>query len=90
MRIESDTLRDYGFGSAISAPDWEGTFEADGLGAVGVTLEGFWGGAGGGVEGVGAFEVGWDVPAHVEALHGGLMGAEGPCTIWFERVVSGG
>lgn len=77
MRVETDTLRDDGFGVAVCTPDWEGTFEANGLRAVRVTwLDGF---AGGAVEGCCAFEVGRDVSAHVEALHGGWWGARTPC-----------
>lgn len=77
VRVEPDALRDDGFGVTCCAPDGEGAFEAHGKGAVAVT----WGGilAGCSVEGCGSFEVGRDVPTHVEALHGGCLGARGPC-----------
>lgn len=75
LGIEPHTLADDLLRLAGRAPDMEGAFETHGedafgfefprAGAEGVRF------AGGGVGGSCAFEVGWDITAHVEALHSG-------------------
>lgn len=77
--VEPHALRDdLGWGT-VGAPDCERGLEAD-CGRRGGGGEAFVGGL---VEGLYAFEVGRDVAAHVEALHGGrLCGIGGLGLFW--------
>ena len=75
LGVEPHTLPDDLLWLAGCAPDGEGAFEADGQDPFGLQFaraapEGV-AFAGGGVGGGEPFEIGWDVAAHVEALHSG-------------------